>query len=90
VREYREEMASRSELVKLTSVQLQYLQRLMRSEGWPVGLAFSDSALVGSVEAVEALRDRLTEILAERGFAEDYSPNAEGKLLEDLIDTLSC
>jgi len=34
----------------------------------------------------ELLRDRLTLRLAEVGFDENYSPNAQGMLLEALID----
>jgi hypothetical protein len=34
----------------------------------------------------ERLRDRLTRVLAEVGFDENYSPHQRGQLLEKLID----
>jgi len=37
-------------------------------------------------EDAERLRDRLTRVLAEVGFDENYSPNQCGQLLEALID----
>jgi hypothetical protein len=37
-------------------------------------------------EDAERLRDRLTRVLAEVGFDENYSPNQRGQLLEGLID----
>jgi hypothetical protein len=36
----------------------------------------------------EPIRDALTVQLAERGLDEAYEPNAEGRLIEDLIDRL--
>lgn len=35
----------------------------------------------------EEIRDSLTELLAKNGFNEDYSLNANGVLIEKLIDT---
>lgn len=36
----------------------------------------------------EPIRDALTVQLAESGFDDAYEPNAEGRLIEDLIDLL--
>jgi len=36
----------------------------------------------------EPIRDALTVQLAEIGFDEAYEPNADGRLIEDLIDRL--
>jgi hypothetical protein len=81
-------MASGSDFVRLTEAQSMYLEALQANAGLPAGLRLSDLAIEGSPDAIEALRERLTHLLAERGFAEDYSATAEGELLEDLIDAL--
>jgi hypothetical protein len=36
----------------------------------------------------DALREALAVVMAARGFDENYEPNAEGRLIEDLIDDL--
>jgi hypothetical protein len=64
------------------------LEALQANTGLPAALRLNDLVLEGSPSAIEALRERLTQLLAERGFAEDYSATAEGELLEDLIDAL--
>jgi len=38
----------------------------------------------------EELRGRLTELLAQVGFASNYQPNEQGRMLEGLIDKLYC
>ena len=40
-----------------------------------------------SPEAAEELRSAFTERLARVGFDTNYAPTAEGKMLEELIDT---
>jgi hypothetical protein len=42
--------------------------------------------LVIARDLAEQVRDALTTRLAKAGFDEDYEPNSEGRLLEDLID----
>ena len=74
--------------VRLTVPQFEYLKRLESSSEYPLGLELSGEALVGHSDAIEALRGKLTELLAQRGFAEDYSVNDEGQLIEELIDLL--
>lgn len=50
---------------------------------WPTGQA---GTLLIPEAAAEAFRDAFTEQLARAGFDENYAPNAEGRLLEALID----
>jgi len=38
------------------------------------------------IDTIEAFRDCFTEELAQVGFDENYEPNEEGKILENLID----
>jgi hypothetical protein len=44
------------------------------------------SVVVLSPSKAEQLRDHLTQLLAAFGFDENYVPNAEGRMLESLID----
>jgi hypothetical protein len=81
-------MAKETRSTQLTVAQSKYLQALQANLGLPVGIRLNDRTLEGLPEAIEGLRERLTQLLAERGFAEDYSTTAEGDLLEDLIDAL--
>ena len=77
-----------AESVKLNRVQSRYLEGLRATTGLPVGLRLDGLVLEGPRDAIESLRDKLTDILAERGFGEDYSTTGEGEIVEDLIDTL--
>ncbi|MFN9343551.1 MAG: hypothetical protein ACK557_20460 [Planctomycetota bacterium] len=53
------------------------------------GLTIGDQWVVeGSRDAIERLRERLTELLAKVGFDIDYSPTPEGELIERIIDAL--
>ena len=81
-------MARGTESKQLSEAQSRYLEALRASEALPAGLRLDHLLLEGSSEAVEALREKLTHALAERGFAEDYTANAEGELIESLIDCL--
>jgi len=81
-------MAIGNESVRLTEAQSKYLGEIQSNGALPGGLRLKDRVLEGSPDAIEALRERLTQLLAERGFAEDYSTTAEGELIEDLIDCL--
>ena len=74
--------------VKLTVPQLEYVKRLASSAELFPGLEVANDFLEGHPDAIEALRGKLTELLAQRGFAEDYSTNDEGQLIETLIDRL--
>ncbi len=74
--------------VKLTVPQFEYLKLLASSVESPLGLEFSGETLEGHPDAIEALRGKLTELLAQRGFEEDYSVNDEGHLIEELISVL--
>lgn len=40
------------------------------------------------VEDSEAVRDALTQEMAQTGFDAAYEPTAEGRVIEDLIDAL--
>jgi hypothetical protein len=73
---------------ELTDAQLSYLRDLQVGGELPEGLKLSARVLEGSPDAIEALRETLTDLLAKRGFAADYSTTAEGELIEDLIDVL--
>lgn len=74
--------------VKLSEMYLSYLRNLELDTKLPEGLKLSGQGLEGSPDAIENLRDMLTDRLAERGFAADYSTTSEGELIEDLIDAL--
>ena len=74
--------------MRLTEAQSKYLEALQSNAELPAGLRLNERVLEGSPNAIEALRERLTHLLAERGFAEDYSTTAEGELIEELIDGL--
>jgi hypothetical protein len=87
-REYCHEGNKRFMRVKLTAAQSEYLRRFALSADSPLDLELRYEVLDGHPKAIEALRERLTLLLAERGFAEDYSVNDEGMLLEELIDLL--
>lgn len=78
-----------AESVKLNRAQSSYLESLRAAAGLPVGLRLNGLVLEGPRDAIESLRDKLTDILAEQGFGEDYSTTAEGEIIEDLIDTLN-
>ena len=82
------EMAMGAQSVRLTEAQSVYLEALQSSVGLPAGLRLNDRVLEGAPNAIEALRETLTQQLAERGFAEDYSATAEGEIIESLIDAL--
>ena len=81
-------MARQEESVSLKRVHAQYLESLRAAAELPAGLTLNGEVLEGPRVAMEALRDQLTETLAERGFGEDYSITAEGALIEELIDAL--
>jgi len=70
------EMAMGAQSVRLTETQFMYLGALQANAGLPAGLRLNDFVLEGSPNALEALREKLTRLLAERGFAEDYSATA--------------
>jgi hypothetical protein len=42
----------------------------------------------GSRDALERLRERLTDRLAYVGFDQDYLPTLEGEMIERIIDSL--
>lgn len=81
-------MAKEIPSAQLTESQARYLEALQANAGLPSGLRLNGLVLEGLPNAIEALREQLTQLLAERGFAEDYSTTAEGDLLEGLIDAL--
>lgn len=74
--------------IKLNRAQSSYLEDLQAKIEWPEGLKLNGLVLEGSRRDVEVLRDRLTDVLAERGFGADYVATPEGDLVEDLIDAL--
>ena len=82
------EMAREFVSVQLTEAQSRYLESLRVAGGLTDGVWLKGLAIEGSPGAIEALRETLTQRLAERGFAPDYSTTAEGDLIEDLIDAL--
>lgn len=70
-----------------------YLNRLASHEKLLLGLLKSAEEADGrkvrirlSRDEAENVREFLTTKLAEVGFDENYSPNAEGRVLEKLID----
>ncbi len=81
-------MDASTKSVKLSETQLSYLRSLELGAKLPEGLELSGRVLEGPPDAFEIVRERLTELLAERGFAADYTTTAEGDLIEDLIDVL--
>lgn len=81
-------MTQHGDSVKLSEAQADYVEALGTTAGLPVGLRLNGQVLEGSRAAVETLRETLTEMLAERGFGEDYSTTAEGEFIEKLIDAL--
>jgi hypothetical protein len=81
-------MPEQVESVRLNRAQSSYLEQLQTAEGLPPGLDLRGLVLSGTTDAIEALRDKLTDILAARGFDEEYSATDEGGLIEDLIDAL--
>jgi hypothetical protein len=81
-------MTEQRHSLKLSRAQTKYLETLEALAGLPAGLELNELALVGPRAAIESLRDQLTDILAERGFGEEYAATAEGELIESLIDTV--
>lgn len=80
-------MTTRILTFELTGEQMQYLTQPSMSKDMLRGLSVKGDLIVeGNHEAVEQLRERLTERLARVGFDEDYSPTQEGELIEKLID----
>jgi len=72
---------------ELTSKQMKYLTQPSMPKDMLHGLNISGETVVeGNHDAVELLRERLTELLAKVGFDENYSPTDEGDLIERLID----
>ena len=82
-------MKQEAESVKLNRAQSGYLESLRDIAGFPVGLRLEGLVLEGPRDAIESLRDKLTDILGEQGFGEDYSITSEGELIEGLIDILN-
>lgn len=81
--------------IKLRQVELLYLaQAQFLSDAMQVFfgkhlLASGEDRVIALAAAdVEDLGSALTQRLAAAGFDADYEPNAEGALLEDLIDKL--
>lgn len=81
-------MAPSAKQVGLSEIQLTYLKGLEADAELPPGVDIYGKTLQGLPEALESLRDKLTELLAKRGFNDDYSTTDEGALIEDLIDVL--
>lgn len=81
-------MEATTKPVQLSETHASYLRSLELGAKLPRDLKLSGRVLEGPPEAIEILREVLTELLAERGFAGDYSTTAEGELIEDLIDIL--
>jgi len=74
---------------KLTGEQVRYLTKSSMPGDLLNGLTIKNGSFIeGTRSAVERLRDRLTELMATVGFDQDYSPTAEGKVIEQIIDVL--
>jgi polyhydroxyalkanoate synthesis regulator phasin len=74
---------------ELTEEQVGYLTESSILKDVLDDLTIGDQCVVeGSRDAIERLRERLTELLAKVGFDIDYSPTPEGELIERIIDAL--
>jgi len=78
---------------QVSAKELEYLKRLVSHDDPLAGLLIPQGGTrghqirirLGRAEA-QHLRDYLTTQLATIGFDEDYSPNEQGQMLENLID----
>jgi hypothetical protein len=78
---------------QVSAQELDYLKQLVSHDYTLAGLLISKKVAnghkitirLGRAEA-EQLRDYLTTRLSRVGFNKDYSPNEQGRLLENLID----
>jgi hypothetical protein len=74
---------------ELTEEQVGYLTESSVLKEVLDGVTIGEQWVVeGSRDAIERLRERLTERLAKVGFDIDYSPTPEGELIERIIDAL--
>jgi hypothetical protein len=77
---------------KVSVTEADYLKLASRDESFTGLLKFQDGGrstkLIMQLSRAEAeqLRECLTTQLAAVGFDEDYEPNEQGQMLEDLID----
>jgi hypothetical protein len=77
--------------ILLTTVELEYLRRLTDNDESLKGLyeivprPLGRPLLRVNRDQAKRLQDYFTNRLATFGFKQDYSPNKEGQLLEDLI-----
>jgi hypothetical protein len=53
-----------------------------------IGVMLREPTIALDPHAAETVREALTEEMARRGFDADYEPNAEGVVIEGLIDVL--
>lgn len=86
-------MIERTREFRVSVLELEYLERLLSHEQSLAGaLRFQEGTpdrkptVLLTRAGAEQLREYLTRALAAIGFDEDYSPNENGKMLEDLID----
>jgi hypothetical protein len=74
---------------ELTDEQMNYLTQQSISSDWLRDLNIrGENVVEGNLDAVERLREHLTERLALVGFDKDYVLTAEGEMLEQIIDAL--
>ena len=78
---------------QLSAVEFDYLFHLASCDEWLAGLLNLHKGAQGrgavirlSRAEIEQLRDYLTTKLALVGFDENYAPNEQGRILEQLID----
>lgn len=80
---------------ELSAAEFNYLKQSLSNEESLASLLVPEEARHGTKvkirlneAASRKIRDRLTTRLAEVGFDENYAPNAQGRMLEELIDRL--
>lgn len=81
-------MTEASHEFKVSAEELGFLRAIVADYPDTPGLleALRGLRLRLTISQSEELRDCLTDRLARIGFDENHAPNADGRLLEDLID----
>lgn len=87
-------MMSNQETVRLSDEEAEYISNLMSGDDSFAGLLRDHPGIRVDRRTIildradaEILRDHFTVRLARVGFDADYTPNKEGAILEQLIDT---
>jgi hypothetical protein len=76
--------------VKISPVELRLLESQSETKDLVAPLVIREPslALEGSGYLLAQLREACGDVLNRIGFDENYNPNADGQMLEDLIDQL--